>query len=81
MRVEGDIAKALAAAADALGEIDVLVNNTARSLVKPAVERAGEWDDVASTTSRGGFMARAYAARCIARKTARHREYRLDARP
>jgi len=70
VRVEGDIAKALAAAADALGAIDVLVNNAARSLVKPAIEvTPAEWDDVANTNLKGPFfMAQAYAARCIAQK-------------
>ena len=68
VRIEGDSAKALAAAADALGEIDVLVNNAARSLVKPAVDvTPAEWDDVASTNLKGPFfLAQAYAARCIA---------------
>ena len=70
VRVEGDSAKALAAAADALGEIDVLVNNAARSLVKPAVDvTPAEWDDVANTNLTGPFfLAQAYAARCIAAK-------------
>ena len=70
VRVDGDIAKALAAAAGALGGIDVLVNNAARSLVKPAVEvTAAEWDDVVNTNLKGPFfMSQAYAAQCIARK-------------
>jgi len=48
----------------------VLVNNAARSLVKPAVAvTSAEWDDVASTNLKGPFfMAQAYAARCIAGK-------------
>jgi len=70
VRVDGDITQAIAAAADALGDIDVLVNNAARSLVKPAVEvTPAEWDDVATTNLKGPFfMAQAYAARCITRK-------------
>ena len=70
VRVDDDIARAFAAAADALGDIDVLVNNAARSLVKPAVEvTRAEWDDVASTNLKGPFfVAQTYAARCIARK-------------
>ena len=70
VRVEGDCGKALAAAADALGDIEVLVNNAARSLVKPAVDvTPAEWDDVVSTNLKGPFfMAQAYAARCIAAK-------------
>jgi len=72
VRVDGDIAKALAAAAGALGDIDVLVNNAARSLVKPAVEvTAAEWDDVVNTNLKGPFfMSQAYAAQRIARKRA-----------
>ena len=52
------------------GDIDVLVNNAARSLVKPAVEvTSAEWDDVASTNLKGPFfLAQAYAAHCIAAK-------------
>jgi NAD(P)-dependent dehydrogenase (short-subunit alcohol dehydrogenase family) len=67
VRVHEDIAKALTSAAAALGEIDVLVNNAARSLVKPAVETTpAEWDDVASTNLKGPFfLAQAYASRCI----------------
>ena len=70
VRDEDDITRAFAEAAAALGEIDVLVNNAARSLVKPAVEvTSAEWDDVASTNLKGPFfMAQAYAARCIAAK-------------
>ena len=70
VRADGDIAKALAAAAGALGDIDVLVNNAARSLVKPAVEvTAAEWDDVVNTNLKGPFfMSQAYAAQRIARK-------------
>jgi 2-deoxy-D-gluconate 3-dehydrogenase len=67
---EGNIAQALAAAATALGNIDVLVNNAARSLVKPALRvTSAEWDDVAGTNLKGPFfMAQAYAAQCVARK-------------
>ena len=70
VRVDDDIAQAFAAAAAAFGDIDVLVNNAARSLVKPAVEvTRAEWDDVVNTNLKGPyFMAQAYAAHCIARK-------------
>ena len=69
LRVENDIAQAFAAAAKAFGDIDVLVNNAARTLVKPAVEVTwAEWDDVVNTDLKGAyFMARTYAAHCIAR--------------
>ena len=67
LRVEADITQSLAAAADALGEIDVLVNNAGRTLVKPAIEVTwAEWDDVVDTDLKGAyFMARTYAARCV----------------
>jgi 2-deoxy-D-gluconate 3-dehydrogenase len=70
VRIESDITRAFVEAADTLGDIDVLVNNAARSLVKPAVDvTPSEWDDVASTNLKGPFfLAQAYAARCIARK-------------
>jgi NAD(P)-dependent dehydrogenase (short-subunit alcohol dehydrogenase family) len=47
----------------------VLVNNAARTLVKPAIEVTwAEWDDVVNTDLKGAyFMARTYAAHCIAR--------------
>ena len=68
LRREGDIAQAFAAAIEAFGDIDVLVNNAARTLVKPAIEVTwAEWDDVVNTDLKGAyFMARTYAAHCIA---------------
>ncbi|MGH6727065.1 MAG: SDR family NAD(P)-dependent oxidoreductase [Pseudolabrys sp.] len=68
LRVEADIAQSFAAASEALGDIDVLVNNAARTLVKPATEVTwAEWDDVVDTDLKGAyFMARTYAARCVA---------------
>ncbi len=70
VRVEGDIKQATAAAVEAFGDIDVLVNNAGRTLVKPAVEVTwAEWDDIVDTNLKGAyFMARTYAAHCIARK-------------
>ncbi len=69
LRLENDIAQAFAAAVDAFGDIDVLVNNAGRTLVKPAIEVTwAEWDDVVDTDLKGAyFMARTYAAHCIAR--------------
>ena len=69
LRLEADIAQAFAAAVKAFGDIDVLVNNAARTLVKPAIEVTwAEWDDVVNTDLKGAyFMARTYAAHCIAR--------------
>jgi NAD(P)-dependent dehydrogenase (short-subunit alcohol dehydrogenase family) len=69
LRIEADIAQAFAAAAGAFGDIDVLVNNAGCALVKPALEVTwAEWDDVVNTNLKGAyFMARTYAAHCIAR--------------
>src|SRR5450755_2145533 len=69
LRLEADIAQAFAAAVKAFGDIDVLVNNAARPLLKPAVDvTSAEWDDVVDTNLKGAFfMAQAYAAHCIAR--------------
>jgi NAD(P)-dependent dehydrogenase (short-subunit alcohol dehydrogenase family) len=69
LRAEADIAQAFAAAAEAFGDIDVLVNNAGRPLLKPAVDVTwAEWDDVVNINLKGAyFMSRAYAAHCIAR--------------
>ena len=70
LRVETDIAQAFAAAVKAFGDIDVLVNNAARTLLEPAVKVTwADWDDVVNTNLKGAyFMSRTYAAHCIARK-------------
>lgn len=70
LRIESDIAQAFAAAVDAFGDIDVLVNNAGCTLVKPAFDVTwAEWDDVVNTNLKGAyFMSRTYAAHCIARK-------------
>jgi NAD(P)-dependent dehydrogenase (short-subunit alcohol dehydrogenase family) len=69
LRLEADIAQAFAAAVAAFGDIDVLVNNAARPLLKPAVDVTwAEWDDVLNTNLKGAyFMSRTFAAHCIAR--------------
>jgi NAD(P)-dependent dehydrogenase (short-subunit alcohol dehydrogenase family) len=69
LRAEADIAQAFAAAAEAFGGIDVLVNNAGRPLLKPAVDVTwAEWDDVVNINLKGAyFMSRTYAAHCIAR--------------
>ena len=51
------IAKGFDAARAALGEIDLLVNNAARALIKPVVDvTAAEWDDLMDTNLRGAFL-------------------------
>jgi NAD(P)-dependent dehydrogenase (short-subunit alcohol dehydrogenase family) len=65
LREEASIDAAFACALDALGEIDLLVNNAGRSLVKPVVEvQWAEWDDVMNTNLRGAFF--------LSQKFARH---------
>ncbi len=69
-RRQDDIESCFAEARAALGHVDVLVNNAARALVKPAVEVSPhEWDDVLDTNLRGGFfLAQQFARACIAAK-------------
>jgi NAD(P)-dependent dehydrogenase (short-subunit alcohol dehydrogenase family) len=69
LRLEADIAQAFAAAVEAFGDIDVLVNNAGRPLLKPAVDVTwAEWDDVVNINLKGAyFMSRTFAAHCIAR--------------
>ena len=75
LRVEADITQTLAAAADAFGEIDVLVNNAARTLVKPALDVTwAEWDDVVDTDLKGAyFMARSLRRALHGRRPSRLR--------
>ena len=69
LRVEADITKGFGAAVDAFGDIDVLVNNAGRALIKPAVDVAwADWDDVITINLKGAyFLSRQFAAHCIAR--------------
>jgi NAD(P)-dependent dehydrogenase (short-subunit alcohol dehydrogenase family) len=69
LRAEADIAQAFAAAVEVFGDIDVLVNNAGRALLKSAVEVTwAEWDDVVNINLKGAyFISRTYAAHCIAR--------------
>jgi NAD(P)-dependent dehydrogenase (short-subunit alcohol dehydrogenase family) len=69
LRVEADITQAFDAAVDAFDDIDVLVNNAGRALVKPAVDVAwADWDDVAAINLKGAFfLSQKFAAHRIAR--------------
>jgi NAD(P)-dependent dehydrogenase (short-subunit alcohol dehydrogenase family) len=69
LRLESDIEQSFAAAVEAFGDVDVLVNNAGRPLLKRAVDVTWEeWDDVLNTNLKGAyFMARTFAARCVAR--------------
>ncbi|HEY5306469.1 MAG TPA: SDR family oxidoreductase [Pseudolabrys sp.] len=72
LRVESDITQAFAAAAEDFGDIEVLVNNAGRALLRPAVDVTwAEWDDVIDINLKGAyFLSRVFAAHCIARKHA-----------
>lgn len=67
LRKQDDIAESFAAAVEAFGRIDVLVNNAGRALLKPAVEVTwAEWDDVMRINLKGAyFLAQKFAAHCI----------------
>jgi len=68
LREEASIAAALEAAVARLGQVDLVVNNAARALVKPVVETSwADWNDVTDTNLRGAFFLSARFARtCIA---------------
>jgi NAD(P)-dependent dehydrogenase (short-subunit alcohol dehydrogenase family) len=70
LRSEAAIARALAQAEQALGAIDVLVNNAGRPLQKAATEVTWEeWNDVIDINLKGGFFLSAgFARACIARR-------------
>lgn len=67
LRSQQDIEDAFGAAREELGEIDLLVNNAGRALIKPAVEAtSAEWDDVVNTNLKGGFfLAQQFGRYCI----------------
>jgi NAD(P)-dependent dehydrogenase (short-subunit alcohol dehydrogenase family) len=69
LRVEADITQAFGAAVEAFGDIDVLVNNAGRALVKPAVDVAwADWDDVVAINLKGAyFLSQKFAAHCVTR--------------
>ena len=70
LRSESGIAQAFAQAAQALGAIDLLVNNAGRTLQKAAVDVTwDEWNDVIDINLKGGFfLSAAFARHCIERK-------------
>jgi NAD(P)-dependent dehydrogenase (short-subunit alcohol dehydrogenase family) len=65
---EASVAAAVAAAADALGPLDILVNNSGITGRKPFLETSGaEWDEVLQTNLRGAFlMCREFARAAVA---------------
>jgi NAD(P)-dependent dehydrogenase (short-subunit alcohol dehydrogenase family) len=69
LRVEADITQAFGAAVDAFADIDVLVNNAGRALIKPALDVGwADWDDVVTINLKGAyFLSQKFAAHCITR--------------
>ena len=70
LRSQQSIAAAFERATSALGDLDLLVNNAGRALVKPVVEVSdAEWDDVIDTNLKGAFfLSQLFGRACIARK-------------
>ena len=66
LRSEDSIEQAVTQAADALGAIDLLVNNAGRPLQKPATDVTwAEWNDVIDINLKGSFfLSTAFARHC-----------------
>jgi 2-deoxy-D-gluconate 3-dehydrogenase len=70
LRNQDSIRAAFERALAELGEIDVLVNNAGRALVRPSVDVSeAEWDDVIDTNLKGAFfLSQLFGRTCIARQ-------------
>jgi NAD(P)-dependent dehydrogenase (short-subunit alcohol dehydrogenase family) len=70
LRSEQSIAAAHRQALAGLGDIDLLVNNAGRALLKPAIDvTEAEWDDVIDINLKGAFLLSQHFGRaCIERK-------------
>jgi NAD(P)-dependent dehydrogenase (short-subunit alcohol dehydrogenase family) len=70
LRSQASIAAAFEGALTGLGELDLLVNNAGRALVRPSVDVSeAEWDDVIDTNLKGAFfLSQLFGRTCIARK-------------
>jgi len=69
LRSQASIKAAFERAIGELGDIDLLVNNAGRALLKPVVDVIeAEWDDVIDTNLKGAyFLSQLFGRRCIAR--------------
>jgi 2-deoxy-D-gluconate 3-dehydrogenase len=65
-----NIEDAFGAAREQLGDIDLLVNNAGRALIKPAIEvTPAEWDDIVDTNLKGSFfLAQQFGRYCLAQR-------------
>ena len=70
LRSQDSIKAAFERATKELGDIDLLVNNAGRALLKPVVDVTdAEWDDVIDTNLKGAFfLSQLFGRACIARK-------------
>jgi NAD(P)-dependent dehydrogenase (short-subunit alcohol dehydrogenase family) len=70
LRSQDSIRAAFDKATKELGDIDLLVNNAGRALLKPVVDVTnGEWDDVIDTNLKGAFfLSQLFGRTCIAGK-------------
>jgi 2-deoxy-D-gluconate 3-dehydrogenase len=70
LRSQDSIKSCFERAVAGLGEIDLLVNNAGRALVRPSVDvTEAEWDDVIDTNLKGAFfLSQLFGRRCIERK-------------
>ena len=70
LRSQDSIKACFERAVAGLGEIDLLVNNAGRALVRPSVDVTdAEWDDVIDTNLKGAFfLSQLFGRRCIERK-------------
>ena len=70
LRSEADIGEAFESAVGAFGNIDVLINNAGRTLLKPVLDVTwADWDDVMSINLKGAyFLSQKFAGHCIAHK-------------
>ena len=69
LRSQESIESAFKRALSDLGEIDLLVNNAGRALIRPTVDVTPlEWDDVINTNLRGSFfLTQCFGRSCITR--------------
>ena len=69
LRSQDSIKAAFEKAAKELGDIDLLVNNAGRALLRPVVEVTdAEWDDVFDTNLKGAFfLSQLFGRACIAK--------------
>jgi NAD(P)-dependent dehydrogenase (short-subunit alcohol dehydrogenase family) len=69
LRSQASIKAAFERATTELGDLDLLVNNAGRALVRPATDVTdAEWDDVIDTNLKGAFfLSQLFGRHCIAR--------------